>query len=257
MTVEIVIGPEQRAAAEECERALVAARDLSVTDLAQYQAAAEELRKLSTREKFVDGMRVDMKARPLEECRQIDAWFKEPLKFLSDAKKLVSRAMGAYDEEQRRLREEAERQAAEAARKERERQEAEAAKIAEAARLKREKEEAKARELEAAGRAEKAEALRQKAEAAEAQKLAEAEAQRQAAAAIPAAPVVHIPQPKAEGVSSRQIWKYEIVDKDLLPREYTLPDDKAIGGVVRALKDKTNIPGVRVYSENTYATRGA
>ncbi len=59
--------------------------------------------------------------------------------------------------------------------------------------------------------------------------------------------------PKVKGVSKRKVWKFEVTDVSELPPEYLIANEKAIGGVVRALKDKTNIPGVRVYFEETLA----
>jgi hypothetical protein len=55
--------------------------------------------------------------------------------------------------------------------------------------------------------------------------------------------------PKIEGVVYREVWKFEIVNADLIPRQYLIPDEKAIGQTVRGLKDRTKIEGVRVYSE--------
>ena len=49
----------------------------------------------------------------------------------------------------------------------------------------------------------------------------------------------------------------EITDFALLPREYLIPDDSAIGKVVRALGNRTNIPGVRVYAETIISSRSA
>lgn len=72
---------------------------------------------------------------------------------------------------------------------------------------------------------------------------------------IPVAPVV-IPRAEAPvGVQLRDAWRYEVVDANLVPREYLTIDDKKIGGVVRALKSETNIPGVRIYCEKVVAGR--
>jgi hypothetical protein len=57
------------------------------------------------------------------------------------------------------------------------------------------------------------------------------------------------------GLTVRENWRFSIVDKDLIPREYLMPDEKMIGMIVRAKKDQTNIPGVRVYVEKGVATR--
>ena len=61
-----------------------------------------------------------------------------------------------------------------------------------------------------------------------------------------------MPEParKVEGgVAMRESWHFEIVDADLLPRDYMVPDEKAIGQVVRGLKGQTAIPGIEAYAE--------
>lgn len=70
-------------------------------------------------------------------------------------------------------------------------------------------------------------------------------------------PPIVVPRqvPRAEGISTRQNWKFRITNPSLVPREYLIVDEKAIGHVVRALKDKAKIPGVEVYSEDSVAVR--
>lgn len=255
--MDIDLTPEARAAAADAETMLSYARDFRVTTAAEYTSAGEELKRIKAKAKDLEAQRVSM-TKPLDETKKrILDWFRDPLQYLADAEAAIKRAISAYDAEQRRLQQEAERAAAEAARKERERMEAEAAKAEQAAREKREREEAKARALEAQGRAAEAEAKRKAAEEAEAARMREAEAKRAAAASMPAAPVVHFEQPKVAGVSSRQVWKFEIVDGAQIPREYMVPDEKAIGAVVRALGERANIPGVRVYAETVISSRSA
>lgn len=60
---------------------------------------------------------------------------------------------------------------------------------------------------------------------------------------------------KPEGVQFRTTYDFEIVAKDLIPREYMIPDLVAIRKVVNALKDKCLIPGIRII-KNTSAGRG-
>lgn len=60
---------------------------------------------------------------------------------------------------------------------------------------------------------------------------------------------------KVEGVSFGQKWCYEIEDVDKLPREYMMPNTTMIGSVVRACKDKTDIPGVKVWPEDVVSSR--
>jgi hypothetical protein len=44
-------------------------------------------------------------------------------------------------------------------------------------------------------------------------------------------------------------WVFEIVDPEAVPREFLCPDEAKIGGVVAAMKDKTDIPGVRAWND--------
>jgi hypothetical protein len=98
-----------------------------------------------------------------------------------------------------------------------------------------------AEEAEAKGDIVKADALINKAEAELDKTLA-------------AAPVV--PEaPNASGLTLREDWKFQVIDKSLLPREYLIPDEVKIGRVVRALKSEAKIPGVRVWSEKSVSSR--
>ena len=60
---------------------------------------------------------------------------------------------------------------------------------------------------------------------------------------------------RVDGVSFRYEWDFEIVNPAAIPREYLMPDEKKIRGIVRALKGATNIPGVRAVSRKTAAVR--
>jgi hypothetical protein len=66
-------------------------------------------------------------------------------------------------------------------------------------------------------------------------------------------PVVILEAAKIDGVSCRTIWRYAVVDERQVPREYLMVDQKKLGGVVRALKGATQIPGVRVWADQTVA----
>lgn len=67
------------------------------------------------------------------------------------------------------------------------------------------------------------------------------------------APAIVLPRavPKTEGVSTTTRWKFRITDEELIPREYLVVDEKAIGKVVEALKGKVNIPGIQAYPDTT------
>lgn len=59
---------------------------------------------------------------------------------------------------------------------------------------------------------------------------------------------VEMDKPKLAGVSFMEVWEFEIVDENLIPREYLTIDTKKIGQVVRATKGTFSIPGIRIYS---------
>lgn len=88
-----------------------------------------------------------------------------------------------------------------------------------------------------------AEAARLAAEAsalAQAGQLEEARTALIASATVPSSP---------SGVTVIDNWCFEIINEADLPREYTTPNLVAIGKVVKALKDKTKIGGVRVWND--------
>ena len=72
-----------------------------------------------------------------------------------------------------------------------------------------------------------------------------------------ALPPVEIEKPvKIAGTRVVEYWKYKIEDETKIPREYLIPDTKKIGQIVRAMKEKTDIPGVKVWSETQNQVTG-
>lgn len=191
--------------------------DLVVTSDADLEAAAAQLRDVKALQKDADAAQKAV-TQPLEQQKKAAiAWFRDRIvSKLEGAESRLKRGILAYQQEQERIRREQQRAAEEAARKERERLERQAAKA------------------EAAGKADKAEELAERAQTV-------------------VAPVVDTAPPKVAGVSTREVWRFEITDPAALPREYLVPDEKKIGAVVRALKGDAVIPGVRVYAEQTLA----
>jgi hypothetical protein len=51
---------------------------------------------------------------------------------------------------------------------------------------------------------------------------------------------------KEGGMALVEEWSYEVVNPDLVPREYLMLDTKRIGARVRSMKGEANIPGVKV-----------
>jgi len=113
----------------------------------------------------------------------------------------------------------------------------------------------RAREEEIAKAAREAEEKRALAEAAELERQGEpelADVVLENHIAAPA-PVVSIASsvPKVAGFAKRVNWRWRISNVDLIPRQYMMPNEIAINGVVRSLKDKCQIPGLEIFSEDS------
>jgi hypothetical protein len=69
-------------------------------------------------------------------------------------------------------------------------------------------------------------------------------------------PTVIVPKQEApKGISITKVWKFRIKDEAKIPREYMIPDMVKIGAVVRALKDRANVPGIEVYADDSVRGR--
>ena len=103
---------------------------------------------------------------------------------------------------------------------------------------------ARQKEIEAArkaGEVGKRESDRLKKEAAEKEQRDREQAAREAdAAAAAVKPVTVKPNiPTQAGVVIRRNWRFKIVDATKIPRAFLIPDEQAIGAIVRANKNKT------------------
>jgi hypothetical protein len=87
-------------------------------------------------------------------------------------------------------------------------------------------------------------------EAIAAEQSGEKEAAEEIISAPVQAPPVVVPKsvPKVSGVSMSKQWKFRVTDSNKVPRQYLMVDEQKVGGVVRALKDQANIPGIEIYS---------
>jgi len=73
------------------------------------------------------------------------------------------------------------------------------------------------------------------------------------------APPIVLPEdsaPKVAGIMTREVWKWRLVNVDLIPRAYLIPDEVKIGKVVRATEGKIDIPGIEAYLEKEIAVGG-
>lgn len=211
-------------ATENLESRALVLRDtadaMDITDTGSLALASEFLRSIKEYRRLVgdafDGI-IETQRTALDEARHQKAKYEEPA---TQAETCVKRKIGTYHaEEEKKAREEAERQRAEARR------------AAEEETLKR------AQEAEESGFDEAVDSI-----------LSEP---------VKPVPVIPVRQavPKTAGVSVRTTWQYTIVDRDALPREYLMPDEKKIGAMVRAMKGETKIPGVQVFDEKVVSAR--
>jgi hypothetical protein len=75
------------------------------------------------------------------------------------------------------------------------------------------------------------------------------EVAERAAEVIEAEVSVVVDEPMAKGVAMVETWGFKIVDEEAIPREYLMPNIPRIRQIVRAMKGKTNIPGVKAEVE--------
>ena len=62
-------------------------------------------------------------------------------------------------------------------------------------------------------------------------------------------PIVKKTIPKINGLAQRTTWTWRVVDINKVPRQYLKINDIAVNQVVRALREKSNIPGIEPYPE--------
>lgn len=184
---------------------------------AEFKEADALLLDINALLKQTDELRFSI-TRPIDQQKKdVLHWFQSHLTTdLTDARSQLTRQIRIYQGEQERIRREAAAAAAEKARKEQERLDKRAA------------------AAEEKGQAEKAAELREQADA--------------------TVPVIDpITRPKSQAVQNRENWQFQVVNERDIPSDYMTPDLKAIGAVVKALKGRTQIPGVRVYDANSLA----
>lgn len=58
------------------------------------------------------------------------------------------------------------------------------------------------------------------------------------------------PRSKLKHTTFVEKWKYKIVDAEKLPRNYLVPNEKAIAATVRSMGELANIDGIEVYRDD-------
>jgi len=246
----------------EAKTTLTKAKMVIVRTTDDYVKAGADFSKIKNLIKIAEAERVRRTGPINETLRLINADFKRIKDTLEEALKPYEQGMLAYKQEEARQRKEAE----EAARKEREQIEAEARAKAqeemdrlEAARKEQEAAAQRIAQAEAASNPIAAFVAKQQAAQAEADaeaaRLATEDALREAALAPRAVMTAAVPKITAAGTSYRTTWKFRIVDLNLVPREYMIPNEQLLGATARTTKGAQTIPGVEFYAEQSIGGR--
>jgi len=219
-----------------------------------YEGAASNLKGAKALVKEIEAKRTEITGPINAGLKKLNALFATISAPAEQAVKVYDAKMLSYRQEQERIAAEAQRKLEAEAAKRREELERQAREAERKAREKADEERRQAEAAAAAGRAE--EAAKMRAAAAERErKAAEQAAERREAAAAVVAPTVVVEVPKVAGHSVIETWGFAVVDANLIPREYLMPDEDRIGKVVRALKATTNIPGIKVIRGERQASR--
>jgi hypothetical protein len=212
---------------------------MAISSPEDYRKAKESLPLLKRAEDRVVLFFRDIKDAAFQAHRRITAKEMESLGPIKQARQRMSTLIYGWEREQDRIRREAEQRAADEERKRRE-----DAALAEAAAI-----------------------------ASSSPEVAEQILMQEIAAP---APVVILPSTKVDvsGVTMRENWTFvynggspgqkwkDLTDEQrkrviaLIPREYLMPDESAIGRVVKAMKSGTKIPGLQAFDAGTIAVRG-
>lgn len=267
--VEIVVSPVKASVADNADREALAiyekSKIVSINSQGEYDSCAEDLKRVKSKYSEIEKYRKSITG-PLDDAKsKIMDLFRKPLELLSTSERMIKEQMSVYEIKQKRIQEEAEKKAREDAAKEeaklrkikedqeREWREKEAAAKAEEKRLADEIAKAKTQkekiELELAS-------ARAKLEAKKAAEKAEERAEQAREVYVPA-PEVKPTFTQAKGVSSRTDWEFEIINEDLIPREWLIPDLKAIGGAVSSTAGKISIPGIKCKPKQVISSRKA
>lgn len=255
-----VDAPEEGALVKSAQSALAVVQAITIDSPEMFEAAGMELRGIKQKIEALESQRVKL-VKPLNDTvKNINDLFRKPLALLNDASSALRGTMLTYQDEQDRIRREAEDKARRLAEAEQARLREEAAERDRLAREEAARLQAKA--AESTSRAE-AQALEQRAHEVQQQGAAEAATLRDTADIVTAAPVA-VMAPKAAGISTRETYKAEVTDKQKLVAYIAAHPDflnlldvnaTALNQMAKALKSNLNLPGVRAYPDRGIAAR--
>jgi hypothetical protein len=199
--------------------------EITISNQGDYDSAATILKAIKSRYKEIDEQRKEI-TKPLDAAKKsVMDLFNLPLKALEKAESFVKQQMISYTTEQERKAREEQARLQKLADQEAERQK----KLIEA----------KIERAKASGKGEKVEVLEMEKEN-----------------IIPISAPIIAPQINTPtGVSYRDKWSAVIVDVNLIPREYLIPNQSALDKVAQATKGTIQIAGVKFNCEKILASR--
>lgn len=218
--------PEQQEMAVNTEALARRAQDFQITSSGERQSACEMLEGVIELKQEILDHYEPMRQKAWDSYQEILKRKKEKLSPVEQVENLLRAKIGQFDLEERRRRLQSEEEARQ-----------------------------KAFEEEKKKKAEEAQRARE-------------QGKEILATAIESAPIIAPavvvprevkPAPTVSGgtISSREEWDFKIVDVNLIPREYLIPDEKTIRAVVKARKGSTQIPGIEVFARADVTVRKA
>jgi len=229
---EQIVSVEAEQMVKETETMVKSYENYTVVSQETYGDAGDILKAIKAKSKSLNELRKTL-TKPLDESKKlIMAFFNKPLGFLTQAEKDIKSAMITWQQEQEAIRLAEEKRLADIQRKE-------ADELQRKANI----------EMERINKLKTAKAK----EAAQAKAL---ELQAKADAVTSCAPTKVANKVEAvAGISTRKVWKFKVVDANLIPREYMMPDEKFIGKMIEASKGSKPIAGIEIYSEDIIVAR--
>jgi hypothetical protein len=201
----------------------------------ESQAAVDQTRQIKTLSKQIETYRKSITDPKRAEIEAIMDKFRPAMEFLAKVEVVLKKSITDFDQEQRHLAAEAEKERQRLEKIERDRQAAEQA-AAEALLV-------QAEQAAAAGDTAAAEALEEQAMA----------AQQVATPISVSVPITTVEKPR--GAAVRKIWKCRIVDPKAVPAEFLMPNEKALDAYAKSMKENAALSGCEFFSEDSLAIR--
>lgn len=230
----IQLTPEAHELITFAQTFLGTAQAVRITSPEEAQAAVDQTRQIKECAKAIEEARKE-KTKPLDDEKK--AWmdiFRPAVDVLDKAEVLLKNAINTWNAAERKRAQEAE---AERRKQEKAEQNRLAKEQADAEALL-----AKADEAAASGDIAGAEALE-----------AQAQAIQESTSYVPVVPVAA--PAKVHGASSRQVWKCRVVDPARVPRQFLVPDEKALDAYAKAMKGQATVEGCEFFAEDSLAIR--